>query len=260
MAKLGIFDSGVGGLTVAGAIAKEFPNANIIYYGDTEHMPYGDKSADTIRGYCTKIVQYLNEKGVGGVVIACNTASAHAYEFLLKEFPNLPIWNMIDPVVDWLNLHCPNDPIAVIATRGTIQSGAYPRKLLSFNPNRNVFALATPLLAPLVEENIENPDVILGVLNHYLNRPEIKKAKALVLACTHYPILIPHIKSILGPDIRIIDPGEVLAKELIRQQPAALDSKEPDFQCKVSDYTDAFAQIARNIFNADIELDTQKLS
>jgi glutamate racemase len=256
---LGIFDSGVGGLTVAKAIHDTIPWKDILYLGDTEHMPYGDKSPETIRGYAKKITSYLIEQDIEALVIACNTASAHAYPYLRKCFPDLPIINMVDPVVAYIQQKFQGKSISIIATRGTIQSGVYPAKIRNCCPHTHVFTLATPLLAPLVEENLGNAAVIQGILEHYLNKPEIHSSDLLVLACTHYPLLINEIKNYLGDHIEVIDPGLLVAEAVAKRITDYDNSEQGQLTCRVTDYTQSFEQIARRIFSPDLQLSNIKL-
>jgi len=256
---LGIFDSGVGGLTVAKAIQARLPHRDLLYLGDTEHMPYGDKSPETIRGYAKKITAFLIEQDIDALIIACNTASAHAYAYLQEAFPSLPIINMVDPVVSYIQENYSGKSVSIIATRGTIQSGIYPTRIHDLNPGTQVFTLATPLLAPLVEENLGNSAVIRGVLEHYLDKPPIHSSDLLVLACTHYPLLINEIRAYLGEDTSVIDPGLLVAEAVSNRLQDTPGASKGQLTCWVTDYTEAFEQVARRIFSPDLRLSTIKL-
>jgi glutamate racemase len=256
---LGIFDSGVGGLTVAKAIHNVLPHTDILYVGDTEHMPYGDKSPETIRGYAKKITSYLVGQNIEALVIACNTASAHAYPFLRASFPDLPIINMVDPVINYIKKNYSGKAISIIATRGTIQSGVYPARIRDCCPETRVFTLATPLLAPLVEENLGNSIVIRGILEHYLDKPPIHESNLLVLACTHYPLLINEIENYLGQSVHVIDPGLLVAEAVSELFPGNPNAQPGELTCLVTDYTESFEQIARRIFSPDLRLSNIKL-
>jgi glutamate racemase len=172
---IGIFDSGIGGLTVAKAIAEALPNETIIYFGDTAHLPYGDKSKESITMYSKRITAFLLAKGCKAIVIACNTASAHAYADLKKAYPKVPILNVIDPTVDYCLTKYKKGKIGVIATRGTIKSRIYPRKLNKENPKLEVPQTATPLLAPMIEEGFFNNKISKTIINSYLSLPKILK-------------------------------------------------------------------------------------
>ncbi len=255
---IGIFDSGVGGLTVARAIRKALPMANIWYFGDTEHMPYGEKSPATIRGYVRTISKYLSQRGAGSIVIACNTASALGYEEAVLACPHLPVINVIDPVVAYVSQHFAHADVAVIGTRGTIASGVYPTRLTAAAPGMRVHTLATPILASLIEENIAKPEVITGIVSHYLDRPGIRDAKVLILACTHYPLIRQEISRVVGPDVTIIDPGEWVA-ESIKSSLGEDAHGRGEMYCEVSDYTDAFADVAKRIFGENLQMNEYRL-
>lgn len=255
---IGIFDSGVGGLTVARAIRMVLPMADIWYFGDTEHMPYGEKSPATIRGYVRTISKYLHFRGASSIVIACNTASALGYEEAVLACPELPVINVIDPVVEYVAQHFPLSDVAVIGTRGTISSGVYPTRLASAAPGMRVHTLATPILASLIEENIAKPEVITGIVSHYLDRPGIRDAKVLILACTHYPLIRQEISRVVGPDVIIIDPGEWVA-QTIKDQIGNSAEGGGEMYCEVSDYTEAFADVAKRIFGENLKMNEYRL-
>src|SRR6476646_10053534 len=187
---IGIFDSGIGGLTVANAIRNVLPHESLVYFGDTAHMPYGDKSAEAIKYYSLKIGKFLQEQGCKAIVIACNTASSLGYQDL-KDFlgNDLPILNVIDPVVEFCAQQPNYHKIGVIATKATIKSDVYARKLNEALPDVDVKSLATPLLAPMIEEGFFNNNISKTIINTYLSSPKLKKIDSLILACTHYPLI-----------------------------------------------------------------------
>lgn len=252
-----MFDSGVGGLTVAKAIRRVLPDAGLYYFGDTVHMPYGERSPSAIRSYVKTICQYLEQKGASSIVLACNTASALAYETAKEACPNLPVYNVIDPVVNFIAAHYAGKKVAVIGTRGTTSSGVYPLRLKEKSRDIEVFTLATPILASLIEENISRPEVITGIITHYLDRPGIHDADVLILACTHYPLIRNEISAVLGNRVEIIDPAEHVANVLKQDLQGAGGNGQ--MICEVSDYTDAFAEVARRIFGENLELRERRL-
>ena len=170
---LGIFDSGVGGLTVAAAILEKLPQEKIIYFGDTAHLPYGDKSKEAIRYYSEKITDFLLSKQCKAIVIACNTASSFAYDYLAELVDKkIPVINVIDPVVEQLLDQSPKK-IGVIGTKGTIQANVYAEKLAAGNGTLEVHSLATPLFAPMIEEGFVEGDISTTVIKQYLSHERL---------------------------------------------------------------------------------------
>ena len=182
--KIGLFDSGLGGLTVLRALNKMLPDAAKVYYGDTLHLPYGDKSDEAIVGYSMEIVQFLKDQGCGLIVIACNSASAAAGKALEERFPELTFVNVIDPVVDYLASLSPQR-VGLLGTRATVRSGAYSEKLAAKNSEVELQALATPLLVPLIEDGFLGTGIDASVLAHYLKDPAMNGITSLVPGCTH---------------------------------------------------------------------------
>ena len=255
---IGIFDSGIGGLTVANAIRKILPNEQIIYFGDTAHMPYGDKSPEAIKFYSLKIAKFLLDKNCKLILIACNTASAHAYHELLHFLGDqVPIINVIDPVVDSMIKAGNHKKIGVICTKSTIRSDIYAKKFKMSDASLEVSSLATPLLAPMIEEGFFNNNISKTVINSYLSSPKLKKIDSLILACTHYPLIQPEISSFYKEKVDIINTAEIVAEHL-KQRLTALDLLNDDIpkrhQFFVSDYTPSFARSTRLFFGEKIHL------
>ena len=173
---IGIFDSGIGGLTVANSIQKVLPNESMIYFGDTAHLPYGDKSPDSIKYYGIRIAQFLLDKDCKMIVIACNTASALAYE-AVKDFVNgrVPVINVIDPVVEYIVNNKNSKRVGVIGTKGTIKSDIYPKRIKAKNKLIEVSSLATPLLAPMIEEGFFNNRISRSIIAAYLSSRKLTK-------------------------------------------------------------------------------------
>ena len=188
---LGVFDSGVGGLTVASAIRHVLPDERIIYFGDLAHLPYGDKSSHAIQHYSVKIADFLLENHCKLILIACNTASAHAYEKVREHIGEQAIvLNVIDPVVEYV-VNKGFTQIGIIGTKGTIQSGVYPLKIKQASAHANVFSLATPLLAPMIEEGFVYDDISNAIIRAYLSQqPQFAQLDCLILGCTHYPVVL----------------------------------------------------------------------
>lgn len=257
---IGIFDSGVGGLTVAAAIKQVLPHESFIYYGDTRHAPYGDKSQSTIVEYSRRITQFLIENNCKAVVIACNTASAMAYEELLRLFPGTLLMNVVDPVVE--SLRASNlQNIGVIATRATIHSQIYASRLMAINPSVKVVSKATPLLAPLVEEGFANTDISRGVLKKYLSEDSFQDLDALILGCTHYPLLQDDIKHCFEQRLDIIDSPNLVAlglQQLLKTNGLLNESDDAQYHFYFSEKTPSFDQISAMFFGETLRL-TEKV-
>jgi glutamate racemase len=209
-APVGIFDSGIGGLTVAHAMFQRLPRESTIYFGDTARVPYGPKSPDTVRRYSLEILRWLLDQGVKAVVIACNTSTAHALEALQAASP-VPVIGVIEPGARAAAAASANGPIGVIGTAGTIASNAYTRAIQRARPDAVVVQQACPLFVPLVEEGwFEHPAAEL-IARDYLEPLRRVRVDALVLGCTHYPLLKPLLQRVIGSDVRLIDSGEETA-------------------------------------------------
>lgn len=210
---IGIFDSGIGGLTVARAIYARLPNESTIYFGDTARVPYGPKSPETVQRYSLEILHWLLRQGVKAVVVACNTATAHALGVLAAESP-VPVIGVIRPGAAAAVEAANGGTIGVIGTAGTIGSHAYERAIRALAPHAHVVAQACPLLVPLVEEGwFDHPATSL-VAAEYLAPLEAANVTALVLGCTHYPLLKPLLGRLLGPRVALIDSAEKTAEAL----------------------------------------------
>jgi glutamate racemase len=247
-APLGFFDSGVGGLTVVRAVQELLPAEDILYLGDTARLPYGSKSPETIRSFAEDDVRFLISKGVKAIVVACNTATAHALP-QLREHHQIPILGVIEPGVDAV-LACPSaERIGIIATRGTISSHAYQHALALRKTGLIIHGQATPLLVPLIEENWLDHPATRQVLATYLEPLIEKGIDTLMLACTHYPLLIPLLRELLPPDIRLVDSAttcaEHLKKELTRLTLLQPEPREGTLEIYLSDLSEAFESLAR---------------
>jgi len=213
---IGIFDSGVGGLTVVREILKQIPEYQIIYFGDTARLPYGTKGSAFVKKYSEKITDWLLVKKAKIIVVACNTSSAWAAESLKKKFRGVPIFEMITPAIPDILSATKNKKIGIIGTPGTIKSGAYQKKILKSDSSVKIFAQACPLLVPMVEEGIVDDVIAQEILKKYIDPLKEKGIDVLVLACTHYPLLKSLIEKQVGKDIKIINPAESVAKEMKR--------------------------------------------
>lgn len=210
-APIGIFDSGIGGLTVARAIYERLPGESTIYFGDTARVPYGPKSPETVRRYSREILQWLLGQGVKAVVIACNTSTAHALAALREESP-VPVIGVIEPGARAAVAATAGGPVGVIGTAGTIASNAYARAIHALRPALQVEQVACPLLVPLAEEGwFDHPATEL-VAREYLHPLQQARVDVLVLGCTHYPLLKPLLGRVMGPAVRLIDSAEETAR------------------------------------------------
>ena len=210
-APLGVFDSGIGGLTVARALFERLPHESVIYYGDTARVPYGPKSPDTVRRYAAEIAAYLLGRDVKALVVACNTISAHALDDLRTRSP-VPLVGVIEPGARAAAQATRVGKVGVIGTAGTIASGAYERAIKALRPDAIICAQACPLLVPLVEEGwFDHPATEL-IARQYLEPLVRAGVDTLVLGCTHYPLLKPLLARVLGSGVTLVDSAEETAK------------------------------------------------
>lgn len=260
---IGVFDSGIGGLTVAQAIKELLPREHMIYFGDTAHLPYGDKSEAAIQAYSVRISNVLLRKGCKVIVIACNSASSAAYE-LLKEYvrTDTHIINVIDPMVDLVGAAYAGRNVGLIGTKRTVQSGVYARKIEELNKGITLRSMAAPLLAPMIEEGFFNNQISHDVIDQYLSDPELQNIDALILACTHYPLIKKEISAWYGDRIPILDSSEVVARALKRYlQGSDLlnEGGEGQDHFLVSDYTESFESSAHTFFRKSVALEKHPL-
>ncbi|MBK9222926.1 MAG: glutamate racemase [Saprospiraceae bacterium] len=254
---IGIFDSGIGGLTVASAIHKLLPQESFIYFGDTAHLPYGEKSHDAIRYFSLRICKFLLEKNCKAIVVACNSASTAAYEVLLDFFKEKAIFvNVVDPLVD----HCCSfsfTNIGLIATHATVQSGVYDKQFKKRNAQLKLKSLATPLLAPMIEEGFVNNTISHSVIENYLSDPILDGIEALLLACTHYPLIKQEIAEFYNPKIPILDSTNVTAmalKTALKNKDLLCEEKIGEDQFFVSDYSENFLKTTKLFYPEAIDL------
>lgn len=255
---IGIFDSGVGGLTVTRALRELLPSEDLLYFGDTAHLPYGEKSPEAIKSYSRGIAKFLVDQGAKAIVIACNSASSIATEMLIEELGDrIPVINVIDPVVD--SIPDESKHIGIIGTRATISSGIYQKKLHEQYPSLEVSAMATPLLVPIIEEGLGSSEISMNAAKHYLNLPEISEIDSLIPGCTHYPLLTPLFQEVLGSQVTILNTPQIVAsfakEELSKRNLLESENEVGNAKFYVSDYTPTFEKIAKNFFGANIHLE-----
>ena len=243
---IGVFDSGIGGLTVLRELLDRLPGESFVYFGDTARVPYGNKSAQTVRRFSSENVKLLLERGVKMVVVACNTATADALPQLQSEF-DLPIIGVIDPGVRAAIAATRNRHIGVIGTPGTIRSAAYQNGILALMPDARVHSKACPLFVPLAEEGWTDTEVTRLVVEEYLKPYTALQIDTLVLGCTHYPLLKPAIASLLGDGVTLVDSAFETAREVavvLRERKLVSTADSARFDIILSDTSPTFAEIA----------------
>jgi glutamate racemase len=221
MSVVGVFDSGIGGLTVASAISQALPNVDLIYLGDTARLPYGTKSPETVSRYALKCVAFLAERGVQALVVACNTASACALPAIGESYPEIPVLGVVEPGARAAVAATRTGRIGVIGTEGTIVSRSYDRAIAAIDPNIQVISKPCPLLVPLAEVGWLDHPVTELTLSTYLTPMLEASVDTLVLACTHYPVLKPALRAVIdrlapGNNITLVDSAEVVTADLLQ--------------------------------------------
>ncbi|NOT75868.1 MAG: glutamate racemase [Cyclobacteriaceae bacterium] len=260
---IGVFDSGIGGLTVAHAIKQKMPNENLIYFGDTAHLPYGDKSEAAIQAYSIKIADVLLKKNCKVIVIACNSASSAAYE-LLKEYvhQSVKVINVIDPMVNLVAEKFHDCTIGLIGTKRTIQSGIYEKKITDANKNISLRSVPAPLLVPMIEEGFFNNKISHDIIEKYLRDPLLKNIDALILGCTHYPLVKKEIKDFYSDSVDVLDSSAVVAEALynyLLSQNLLKKDKTGADQFLVSDFTESFEASTKLFFREAVHLEKHAL-
>ncbi len=257
-APIGVFDSGVGGLTVAREIMRQIPNEKIIYFGDTARVPYGTKSKDTVTRFSRQIVRFLETHNVKTIVVACNTASAYALEDLEKEI-DIPIIGVVKPGARVAAEMTENGRIGVIATEATINSQIYTRFIKELNKDVTIYGKACPLFVPLVEEGLWQDPVTDEIAKRYLTELIDINIDTLILGCTHYPLIRSTLQKIVGPGVRLVNPAYETARELKEMLEARglLNEEEPGlgtnrYQFYASDGAEKFKQFANSIIKYGI--------
>ncbi len=254
---IGVFDSGLGGISVVRAIIDLLPHEHLVYFGDTARVPYGSKSEETVVRFAHQISSFLREKQVKMIVVACNTASAVALESLQKRF-NIPIVGVIEPGSEAAVKASKHKRIGVIGTASTIRSGAYRAAIRALDPEMEVTVQSCPLLVPLVEEDWPHDGVVTQVLESYLSSFKIQKPDSLILGCTHYPYLKTIIQEVMGPAVRLVDSGEETAAR-VKQVLEELDLLNPEsgdpgkHKFYVSDFPQKFEETASRFLGRPLD-------
>ena len=255
---IGVFDSGIGGLTVVKALLDQVPGYDIVYFGDTARTPYGSKSPDTVIGYALENTEFLLDKGAQVIVVACNTASSVAFENITAKY-DVPVFEVITPAVEVSIKNSRSLKIGIIGTRATVGSGAYEKKIREIKPAAKIYSKACPLLVPLVEEGWFNKPETVMIIKKYLHPLKVRQIDTLVLGCTHYPLLKNTIQRKIGKRVFIADSSLAVAREIkkfLSEHPGVEQkiSKKGLTKFFVSDITPQFEKTARMILKKDIQL------
>lgn len=210
---IGVFDSGIGGLTVVKELMEILPNENMVYFGDTARVPYGNRSEETIKRFSKECIEFLDKKDIKALIIACNTVSAVAID-MLKEIFDMYILGVIVPGSKMASEITINKKIGVIGTNATILSGAYEKNIKNENNENTVYSKACPLFVPIVEDGLSNTNIAMETTKFYLEELITKNVDTIVMGCTHYPILENTIKNVVGKNINLVNPAKETAIEM----------------------------------------------
>ncbi|MBR3646500.1 MAG: glutamate racemase [Lachnospiraceae bacterium] len=255
-APIGVFDSGVGGLTVAREILRQYPNESIVYFGDTARVPYGSKSKETIIKYSRQIVKFLMTQNVKAIVVACNTASAFALDVIEQEF-DIPIIGVVKPGAKVAAETTDNKKVGIIGTEATVRSELYTKYIKSIDKDITVFGKACPLFVPLVEEGMLNDPVTEEMVKRYLGVLKEVGIDSLILGCTHYPLLRDTIGKVMGEEVRLVNPAFETARSLgvlmAENGIKATEDNKATYSFYVSDGAQKFKNFANSILPFNIE-------
>jgi len=252
---IGVFDSGIGGLTVVDALKNALPNESILYVGDTARVPYGNKSQNMVQQFSKEITNWLLAQNCKCIVVACNTASSLALNYLNAQF-NVPIFGVIRPGVSAALDATVNQHVGVLGTHATVSSDAYGKYLKDLNPSISVTSQACPLFVPLVEEGWTDGDVPISIAQTYLEPMKASKVDTVILGCTHYPILKPVIQHVVGSQVNLVDSGSATSK-VVRQilNDHNIQSHETigTLKCFVTDSPESFKSLASRFISVEID-------
>ena len=261
---IGVFDSGLGGLTVLKEIIKVLPNENIVYFGDTARVPYGPRSKETIMEYTFQAINFLISKNVKAIVIACNTATARCLKEANEKY-NIPIIGVIEAGARTASYSTKNKIVGVIGTEGTVNSKAYDKEIKKIDNEIKIVSKACPLFVPIIEEGWADTEVAHLTAKEYLKELLEQDIDSLVLGCTHYPILKKTIGDIVGEKIKLVNPAKETAKDLsiiLEQQNILRDNTDATYEYYVSDIPEKFISIGQQFIKRDMndvkKIDIQK--
>ncbi len=264
-APIGIFDSGVGGLTVAKTLRQMLPQENMIYYGDTKHLPYGDKSVEAIQEYAIRIVNFLLQEECKCIVVACNSATAAAFNVIQKRIQDsIILVDVISPVAELVSCSI-HHRVGVIATKATVGSNLYKKSINKKNKKIEVRQLATPLLVPVIEEGLSESNISEALLHHYLDSKKLQHIDALILGCTHYPLVSQEIRKFYNgkAHVEVIDSPSIVSHEVRERLRAASllkqDGVAGKMQFYLSDITPNFKKTAKKFFGKSLHFSLKTL-
>ena len=248
---IGVFDSGLGGLTVLKYLLEKFPNQDFIYLGDLANLPYGNKSENKIIDYSIKCAKFLESKHVQSIIIACNTASSYALKSIEKEV-NVSVFDVISPCVKHV-AHSECKKIAILGTEKTIESNIYSKLINSINSKIDIYNKACPLFVPIVEEGLENSLIAMNVVDFYLNEIKKQKIEKVILGCTHYPILLNSLNKYFDNSVQILHSGPFIAKNLESKiQSNKLENTKQKVSYYVTDLPQRFKKFGTKFLDLDI--------
>jgi glutamate racemase len=254
-APIGVFDSGVGGLTVLRALIRELPNEDFLYLGDTARLPYGTKSPETVARYSVRAAEALESRGIKALVVACNTASATALPSLRERFPALPVIGVIEPGAQAACEASASGRIAVLATEGTVRGGAYERAILALRPDEHVTQVSAQVFVALAEEGWSEGEAVEAVTERYLAHLDAR-VDTVVLGCTHFPLLAGAISRQLGPTRRVVDSAATTARatalELAARNLAVPAARPGAVHLLATDSPERFARVGARFLGASI--------
>jgi len=259
---IGIFDSGIGGLTLARELHRVLANESVLYFGDTAHLPYGDKSVETIISYSKQITRLLMEKDCKAILIACNSASAAAHNTVMEMVDkSIPVFNVIDPVVRHVSNLFPTAKVGVIGTRATISSDVYRQRLNKASATMQVVQKSTSLLAPMIEEGFHNDTISRAVIHAYLEDEIFDEMQALIPGCTHYPLIAKEIQDYFGDRVKVVNAPHVVAQHIkkhLTENNLLSENSEPELHFLVSDLTPSFQKSAAIFFGEKVRLEERR--
>lgn len=260
---IGIFDSGIGGLTIASELHRQLPNESLLYFGDTAHLPYGDKSQETIIQYSLAITDFLLERDCKAILIACNSASAAAYDSIVEHVPaDVPVFNVIDAVVAYASDRFHAEKVGVIGTRATINSHVYRDRTRNADPSIILVEKSTALLASMIEEGFHNDEISQAVIQAYLEDSRFDGIKALIPACTHYPLISDEISAYFKNQVEVVDAPRIIAESIaqrLQELGQLSESTDAELHFMVSDLTESFQKSAALFFGEKVKLERKQL-
>lgn len=258
---IGIFDSGIGGLTVFKEVIKELPNESIIYLGDTARVPYGTRSKEVIENFASELAEFLIKKNVKYLVVSCNTISATCLDAIKKISP-VHVIGVVDPAVKQAINSTKNKKIGVIGTNATIESGIYERKIKELDSSIKIFSQAGSLFIPLVEEGFSSHEAARQIAKEYLKRFDGTGIDTLILACTHFPLMSDVISDVMGPEVQLVDSAKPTAKALkeLLKDIKILNSGKPKYDILVTDAPDRVYEVSNRFFGKNLPVKPKKVN